>query len=158
MTRFNTLSLWSTTCVLREGDLSLRCSMYSKLVSLASHLLDLGNYHAAMAIITSLRQGCITRLHFTVSRLDKKTKDTFLELQVRPCRIRRGICPNNAHFSILLYIYECVSIRIVSLTVGITPHIATSWTGSAEKWRIQRLGEVIYINYNISYLLSYLHI
>lgn len=49
---------------------------------LASHLLDLGNHHAAMALVTSLKQGCITRLYFTLEKVEKKTKEIFLSMQV----------------------------------------------------------------------------
>jgi hypothetical protein len=80
--RFNTLSLWAITSILREDELDGRAKRYSQIVSLAHELFNIGNYHAAIALYTSLKQGCIVRLELTIKRLDKVTKDLLLTLQV----------------------------------------------------------------------------
>ena len=80
--RFNTLSLWSTSCVLNENTIENRAKKYEQIVLLSSHLMDLCNYNCAMALITSLQQGCITRLKDTLALVTSKTKETFKSVQV----------------------------------------------------------------------------
>lgn len=80
--RFNAISLWSTTSVLRENSVQVRADRYMSLVELASHLLDLGNYSSAMAIVTALQQSCITRLKRTLKLIGPKEKEKFSSMQV----------------------------------------------------------------------------
>lgn len=81
--RFNALSLWGTTCILREDEVEKRAAKYGQIVSLAGELLDLDNYNGAMALISALQQGCITRLEATVDLVDKKEKDLLISIQRR---------------------------------------------------------------------------
>jgi len=80
--RFNAESCWVTQSLLAQESSKSRAALYMKFVFLASFLEEMNNFNGLMAILTSLQQGCITRLLETLSYVDEKTKQTLKRLQI----------------------------------------------------------------------------
>ncbi len=85
--RFNALSLWATVEILNGLTPIDRADMYVYMVELSSLLAELRNYHGAMALVSALQQGCITRLKETIELVPVKSFEKLALLQVR-MRIR----------------------------------------------------------------------
>lgn len=79
---FNAQSCWVAQCILQADTPSKRCKIYADCVDVAVYLESLNNFNGAMAIITALQQGCISRLKDTVQLLSPSTVNSLRRLQV----------------------------------------------------------------------------
>lgn len=79
--RFNATSLWAVRSVLQFGDPRSRAECYVRLVKLAVELEQLNNFSSLMAIVSGLRQACITRMSNTLAAVGQQWQNHVLRLQ-----------------------------------------------------------------------------
>lgn len=78
---FNRWSLWVATEIFACPDVHARAAVIEKLISLAEMLRDLRDFHGAYAITAGLGHFSITRLHLTLEKVSKRSKQSFAGLQ-----------------------------------------------------------------------------
>lgn len=78
---FNRWSLWVGTEIFACPDIHARVAVIEKIISLAEFLRELRDFHGAYAITAGLNHYSITRLHMTLEKVNKKSKQTLAALQ-----------------------------------------------------------------------------
>ncbi|KAF2074282.1 hypothetical protein CYY_004415 [Polysphondylium violaceum] len=79
--RFNLVTKWVSTIILKEEKIRTRTKVMSKLLKVAKFLKTFSNYHTLMAILSGLADMPIYRLKFTQSELKPKIQKLSTELQ-----------------------------------------------------------------------------
>jgi hypothetical protein len=80
--RFNAISTWTSHSILQPHTPGSRALIYEQIVELAGCLESLGNYSSLMAIISGLKQGCISRLSVTKKMVKRATMEKLAKLEV----------------------------------------------------------------------------
>ncbi|GAM20951.1 hypothetical protein SAMD00019534_041260 [Acytostelium subglobosum LB1] len=79
--RFNLITKWVCTVILKEEKIRGRVKCISKLLKVAKVLRSHANYHSLMAILSGLNEAPIHRLKFTFAELKPKIQKLCSELQ-----------------------------------------------------------------------------
>eukprot|EP01133_Synstelium_polycarpum_P003446 gene3446-3915_t len=79
--RFNMMTKWVCTVILKEEKIRIRTKYMSKLLKVAKALRSFANYHTLMAILSGLNEAPIFRLKHTFSEMKPKVQKLSSELQ-----------------------------------------------------------------------------
>ena len=80
--RFNQLNLWSVTNIVVNALVEDRIHVYEWTIEFIVALVDLNNYHAALAVFSGLTCSTMSRLKLTVAGVSSKHKEWLEELGV----------------------------------------------------------------------------
>ena len=80
--RFNQLNLWSVTNIVVNALVEDRIHVYEWTIEFIMALVDLNNYHAALAVFSGLTCSTVSRLKLTVAGVSSKHKEWLEELGV----------------------------------------------------------------------------
>eukprot|EP01132_Coremiostelium_polycephalum_P002360 gene2360-2911_t len=79
--RFNLVTKWVCTIILKEEKIRTRTKIVSKILKIAKILRSYSNYHTLMALLSGLNEAPIFRLKHTLSELKPKVQKISSELQ-----------------------------------------------------------------------------
>lgn len=79
--RFNLITKWVCTVILKEEKIRSRTKVMSKLIKVAKTLRSFANYHTLMAILSGLNEAPLFRLKHTQAELKPKVQKLATELQ-----------------------------------------------------------------------------
>eukprot|EP01120_Amphizonella_sp_Union-15-10_P005791 TRINITY_DN1761_c0_g1_i1.p1 TRINITY_DN1761_c0_g1~~TRINITY_DN1761_c0_g1_i1.p1 ORF type:complete len:601 (-),score=98.41 TRINITY_DN1761_c0_g1_i1:37-1839(-) len=79
--RFNLVSAWAQTVIVKEKTLKNRKSLLLKFIKIAQSLRQLHNYHSLMAIIAALESSSVSRLKKTWETIGNQNLNVFEELK-----------------------------------------------------------------------------
>jgi len=68
----NRLSIWVSSCILREPKIQKRRKVMGNMILLCQYLLSLRNYHSVMGVLAGLASSPVSRLKFTKRELPTK--------------------------------------------------------------------------------------
>jgi hypothetical protein len=104
--RFNAISLFATTTILSKVDLNERARCLTNFIILSNYLINLGNYNSAMAIMSALQQGSVTRLTQTMHLLSEKHLDLFADMQRRMSPVKNYAAYKNEIALRAVYLHD----------------------------------------------------
>ncbi|KAJ6250339.1 ras guanine nucleotide exchange factor i-related [Anaeramoeba flamelloides] len=79
--RFNHMSLWVSTLIIKPERVRDRAKVYTKFVKILGHLYQLNNFHSLMSITAGLSASAVHRLSFTRNEVKDTVMDKFQTLQ-----------------------------------------------------------------------------
>jgi len=79
--RFNAISDWVTTTILKELTVKRRVKILERFISIAERLRELQNFNSLLAIVASLQSSPVYRLRTTWQAVDSKCKERYRMLQ-----------------------------------------------------------------------------
>jgi len=79
--RFNKVSYWVATRIVRETDLKRRCSLLKRFIILAEKCAELNNFNTLMEVLAGLNLYPIQRLKQTWANLSEKYKESMERLE-----------------------------------------------------------------------------
>eukprot|EP01091_Cochliopodium_minus_P005185 TRINITY_DN15148_c0_g1_i1.p1 TRINITY_DN15148_c0_g1~~TRINITY_DN15148_c0_g1_i1.p1 ORF type:complete len:766 (+),score=235.17 TRINITY_DN15148_c0_g1_i1:56-2353(+) len=86
--RWVKVSNWVSTEIIFQPKLTKRASVIKRFILIAKKLWDMNNFHTAIAIISALNSGPVTRLKLTWKGVSKKYIDIFEEIEKRSTPLR----------------------------------------------------------------------
>lgn len=81
ITRFNNLSNWVASSILKAAKLRQRAKVMSKCIKLAEHLKNLHNFNGCMAILAGINSASVYRLRWTRKELPPRSTQILGELE-----------------------------------------------------------------------------
>jgi son of sevenless len=81
ISRFNQMSGWITTLMVKVKEMKPRVSLLKRFVDIAHECLKLNNFNSVVEIVSALGTTAVRRLTDTWDQLDPETKQTFQELK-----------------------------------------------------------------------------
>ena len=79
--RFNNVSLWAATMIVKGENLKVRAKMMTKVITIAKYLKQFNNFSTMMALIAGLNNAAISRLSLTKKELTKSTVEDLNNLE-----------------------------------------------------------------------------
>jgi len=79
--RFNIVSLWVTSMILKVENLRVRTKMMTKCINIAKQLQKLNNFSTMMAFIAGLNNAAVSRLALTKQELSSRTVEDLASLE-----------------------------------------------------------------------------
>ncbi|KAJ8330156.1 Ras-GEF domain-containing member 1C [Batrachochytrium dendrobatidis] len=79
--RFNQVGFWVSTVICSYEDLKLRTKALSKLIRVAQHCFNFGNYNTSMAVLSGLSASPVYRLKKTFAGLSPRVMDMLTEIE-----------------------------------------------------------------------------
>lgn len=79
--RFNSLSMWVATSILRMPKLKQRVKIMSRWIRVMEHLRNLNNFNGTMAVMSGLHNSAVHRLKWTKSELPPPQKKVLADME-----------------------------------------------------------------------------
>jgi len=100
--RFNNVSMWVVSCILREDRLKKRVKTISRFYKIMEHLIELNNFHSLMAMYAGMNHFAVGRLKWSFESLPSNIKKIQAE-------VSNLLDNSNSYFSYREALKKCAS-------------------------------------------------